>query len=313
MAMVGYAYPWLARAAKKVVVDIDEAEIRKTKIPLDLPVVADAGAFIREMLRQTASANTVSRTGWNKRCQEWRLKYPVVLPEHRARKESVSTYVFSEVMSEELGNDAVVVPASAGICVELFLLAFRSKEGQRVFHNRGTGAMGLALPASIAACLASGKKQTVCIDADGGLQMNIQELETIIRLKLPIKIFVLNNGGYASIAASQKRYFGRLVGANASSGLSLPEIRKVAAAYGFETEQIATHADLRQKIRKVLDAKQPVVCEVMMALEETRAPCISSRQLPNGSMTSTPLEDMCPFLDRQEFLSNMIIPPLEGH
>lgn len=311
MAMVGYAYDRLARAAKKVIVDIDPAEISKMKIPVELPVQADARAFILELLHQSGSIEPNPRITWVKRCQDWKTKYPVILTEHRTQKDFVSTFVFSEAMSEELGENALVVLMSAGACVEAFILAFRVKEGQRIFHNRGTGAMGLALPASIGACLANDRQQTICVEADGGFQMNIQELETIIRLKLPIKIFVLNNQGYASIRTSQNRYFGRLTGADATSGLTFPDTIKVAAAYGFATKCISSQTDLREQIQQVLQSDGPMVCEVMVVPDEVRAPCLSSRSLPNGKMVSTPLEDLWPFLDREEFLSNMIIPPLE--
>ncbi len=313
MAMVGYAYDRLARAAKKIIVDIDPAEITKMKIPVELPVKADARAFIQEFLHQSGSIKPNPRSAWLKRSQDWKSKYPVVLPEHRAQQDFVSTFVFSEAISEELGENALMVLMSAGACVEAFILAFHVKEGQRIFHNRGTGAMGLALPGSIGACLANDRRQTICVEADGGFQMNIQELETIIRLKLPIKIFILNNQGYASIRTSQKRYFGRLTGADATSGLTFPDTLKVAAAYGFATKRISSQTNLREQIRLVLQSDGPMVCEVLVTPDEIRAPCLSSRLLPNGTMVSTPLEDLWPFLDRVEFLSNMIIPPLENN
>ncbi len=163
----------------------------------------------------------------------------MVLPEHRSRRDAVSTYAFSEALSEELAEGDVVVSGSSGSAIEIFLLAFRVKEGQRVFHNRGLGAMGFGLPHSIGACLASGRRRTVCVDGDGGFQFNIQELETVSRLDLPIKFFVLCNEGYASIRTSQNRYFHRLVGADASSGMTLPDLAKVASAFGLPTARLS--------------------------------------------------------------------------
>ncbi len=312
MAMVGYSYDRLARAARKVVVDIDPAEIAKLKGQIHLPVCADVGEFIREMLRQTASRRIDEPVSWQDRCRAWKDRYPVVQPEHRLTREHVSTYFFAEVLSELLPEGAVVASMSAGACVEIFLLAFRVKPGQRIFHNRGTGSMGLAVPAGIAACLAADRKETVCIEADGGFQMNSQELETIRRLALPIKLFVLGNQGYASIRASQTRHFGRLTGADASSGLTFPDTLRVAGAYGLPAVRISSSRDLAGQIQAVLASEGPVVCEVMMPPDEVRAPCVSSRQRPDGSMVSSPLEDLWPFLDREEFLANMLITPIDA-
>ncbi len=171
--------------------------------------------------------------------------------------------------------------------------------------------MGNGLPASIGACLASGEKRTICIEADGGIQFNIQELATIARLKLPIKIFVLNNQGYSSIRTSQLRYFGRLTGADNGSGLGLPDICKIAEAYGLPTLKITDQNGLTEKIREVINMPGPIVCEVINPPDEPRAPSMMTMQKPDGTMISKPLEDLWPFLDRQEFLSNMIIPPIE--
>jgi acetolactate synthase I/II/III large subunit len=203
----------------------------------------------------------------------------------------------------------VIVPASSGNAIETLLLAFKIKRGQRIFITTALGPMGFGLPASIGACVASNRR-TICVDGDGGIQMNIQELETVKRLQLPLKIFVINNNGYGSIVASQKVYFGRLVGADASSGLTLPDITKVAAAYGVPTARIANQKNLRQEIRDVLSTEGPCLCEVLVIEDEPRQPRVSSMQKPDGTMVSKPLEDMFPFLDREEFLSNMIIPPV---
>lgn len=312
MALTAYAHDRLARAARKIMVDIDPAEIRKMKTTIDVPVPADAGAFLQEFLRQSATVRRTDRAGWLKRCQEWKSRYPVVTPEHRAPAQRLSMYYFSEVLTEELARDDVVASGSSGFACEIFLLVFKAKAGQRVFHNRGTGAMGLGLPASIGACLASGTKRTISVDGDGGFQMNIQELETVSRLKLPIKFFVVNNQGYASIRASQNNYFpGNLVGADASSGLTLPDVTRVAAAYGLTTARIDGTGALRERIRQVLDAPGPIVCEVVVRPDEARGPRVASMQKPDGSMVSKPLEDLWPFLEREEFLANMIVPALE--
>jgi acetolactate synthase-1/2/3 large subunit len=310
MVLTGYAHDRFARAAKKIMVDVDPTEIHKMKTPIAVPVCTDAKLFIQEMLRQSGRVVRRDRSGWMARCRDWKTKYPVVLPEYRAQ-EIVSTYVLADVLSDELTGDDVIVSGSSGAGIEIFLLVFRVKEGQRVLVTTALGAMGYGLPASIGACLASGRKRTILVDGDGSFQLNIQELETVARLQLPIKVFVLNNQGYASIRTSQSRYFGRLTGADASSGLTLPDLRKVVMAYGLPIMQIKGQSNLNEKVREVLNTPGPVVCELWTPPEEPRAPSLVSMQQPDGSMVSKPLEDLWPFMDRQEFLSNMIIPPIE--
>ena len=311
MALTGYAHDKLARGAVKVMVDVDAAEIRKMKTTVHLPIVADAGAFLRALNRHLAGRPPLHYDDWAKRCQEWRLRYPIVLPEHREGPDGVSTYFLSEVLSAELDGDDIVVSGSSGAAIELFLLAFQVKAGQRVLHSRGLGAMGFGLPASIGACLGAGGRRTICVEGDGSFQMNAQELETLRRLSLPIKVFVINNNGYASIRSSQQGYFQHLVAADPSSGLSLPAVKEIARAYGIGSLSISDQRDLRDQVRAVIDAPGPIVCEVLAPAEEQRAPRLSSMQRPDGSMVSKPLEDLWPFLDRDEFRSNMIIPTLD--
>jgi acetolactate synthase-1/2/3 large subunit len=171
--------------------------------------------------------------------------------------------------------------------------------------------MGFGLPACIGACLAANRKRTICVDGDGGFQLNVQELETVARLALPLKLFVVNNGGYASIRSSQQAFFARTTGCDANSGLTLPDIVRVAAAYGVPACRLRDETDLIGRIQEVLAAPGPVVCEVAAIPDEARVPRISSAQRPDGSLFSKPLEDLWPFLDREEFLANMIVPPIE--
>jgi len=311
MALIAYAPEKLARAAKKIMVNIDLPEISKLGDIIDVPVCADAKHFIREIILQTGSIESRDRSGWITKCHAWKARYPFVLPMHHESADGISVYAFSEILSEELIGNAIVLPGNAGNACELFLTAFKAKEGQRVFHNKGTGAMGFSQAAAIGACLAGGKRPTICIDGDGGFQMNIQELETVSRLQLPITFFVMNNQGYASIRSSQGGYFGRLTGADHTSGLTLPDIVKIAAAYGLKTARITSPQNLREQIRHILDQEGPMVCDVLIILDEARSPRVSSFQKPDGSMASKPLEDMWPFLDRDEFLSNMIIEPTD--
>lgn len=308
--VTGYAPGNFARAARKVMVDVDSAELRKMGDTIHLPVLADACAFLGELLRQRDAIRPRDRSAWLARCSEWKTKYPVVLQEYRDLSDRVSTYVLADVLADVTRADDLIVSGSSGAGIEVFLLAYRVRAGQRVLLTTALGAMGYGLPASIGACLAGGRRRTVCVDGDGGLQLNIQELETIRRLALPIKLFVLNNEGYASIRTSQQRYFGRLTGADDTSGVTLPPLRKVVEAYGLTYSRIENQRDLATQIQRVLEFPGPIVCEVMTPVDEPRAPSLASTQRQDGSMVSKPLEDLWPFLDREEFLSNMIVPAL---
>ena len=310
-AITGYAPQNLAREAQKVMVDIDEAELAKLAPYIETPVQADARAFITEMLARRDRIAQPDRSAWNARCADWKTRYPVVTPEHRDPATQVSIYHLAEIIGSETTPDDVMVSGSSGSGIEIFLLACPTRTGQRIYHTAGLGSMGYAIPSSIAACLAAGRRRTVCVDGDGGFQFNIQELETIARLQLPIKFFVLNNDGYASIRASQTNYFGRAtIGCDAATGLTVPDLSKIAASYGLSGALIADQSNLRRDVRRVLETAGPVVCDVRVIPDEVRAPRLSSAQRADGSFVSKPLEDLWPFLERDEFLSNMIVRPV---
>jgi acetolactate synthase-1/2/3 large subunit len=311
LATVGYSHERFARAAQKVVVDIDPAELAKIPSAITVPVIADAGDFLREMLRQSKELPKRDRTSWLERCREWKAKYPLLLPEH-LEGNRVSAYGFSRLLSDAIAPDDLIVPGSSGFASEIFFLMLQIKPGQRCFHNRGTGAMGFAIPSALGACMAAGRKHTISVDGDGGFQFNIQELHTIAHLNLPIKFFVVNNAGYSSIRVSQGNYFdGHLVGCDASSGLPMPDTFKIAQAYGLTAERIDHPSQLKDTIARVLAAPGPVVCEVVVQPDEQRVPRLSSYKREDGSMASKPLEDLWPFLDRDEFNANMLIPVIE--
>jgi acetolactate synthase-1/2/3 large subunit len=314
--VTGYAPEGFARAACKVMVDIDPTELRKMGDTVHFPICADAGDFMRAMLAQASSIEKKDRAAWKRRCAEWRERYPLVLPEHKVPEGRVSVYNFAEVMSGILNEGDYYISGCSGSGIELFLLAFRVKRGQRIFHTTALGSMGFGIPASVGAGIVgiaeNPKRNVVCVDGDGGFQFNIQELETIARLKLPVKFFVLNNEGYGSIRASQSAYFGACsIGCNAATGQTLPDLRRVAEAYGIATDVIASQRHLADEIRTVLATPGPVVCDVHIVLDEVRQPRLSSTQLPDGSFVSKPLEDLWPFLDREEFKANMLIPVIE--
>ena len=312
LPQTAFSHENFARGASKILVDIDPAEIAKLRIPIDVPVCADAAEFIAEFLRQSTKLAPKDRSCWVKRSREWQRQYPVILPEYSTGPDGVvNVYTLMDVLSEELSANDLLVPGSSGPCSDIFMQAFRIKAGQRVVNAPGLGAMGTGLPGTIGACLASGRRRTICVNGDGGFQLNIHELETVRRLNLPIKYFVLCNGGYASIMAAQRTHFqGRYAGSEPSSHLTLPELMPVAQAYGIRAVEIHDHRDLHERIREALDHDGPVVCAVRTAADQPVAPRATSIMRPDGSMVSRPMEDMWPLLDREEFLANMIVPPI---
>jgi acetolactate synthase I/II/III large subunit len=308
-----YVHPNFARGADKVVVDIDAAEIGKLQMDVAVPVVSGAGAFM-DALREaiTAAAPLPDYSSWLAKAHEWQRKYPVCLPEYRAITDGVSNYVLIEELSKQMQPEDLLIPGSSGACSETTMQAFRCKAGQRVFNSEGLGPMGFGIPAAIGGCVASGGRKTVCLDGDGGVVMNIQELEVVRRLNLPIKFFILDNNGYGSIRQSQNAYFnGRFVASEPSSGLTLPDMTKVAGSYGIESCVIHNHDELEAGLRAVLSHDRPVVCVVKITPSQATSPRVASGQRKDGSMYSKPMEDMWPFLERDEFLQNMIVPALD--
>jgi acetolactate synthase-1/2/3 large subunit len=311
LAQVGYSYHNFARMAKKVVVDIDETEIRKMKMNIDVPVCSGAKAFIKELINNLDMVQYKDRSDWVSRCASWKNKYPVIVPEYWKQKEPVNTYALIDVLSELMTETDILIPGSSGGCSEITMQAFRVKKGQRIINTPGLGSMGFGLPASIGACLASGKKRTIGIIGDGGLQHNIQELETLKRLQLPIKLFILNNNGYGSIKMTQNKHFsGHYACCDSSSGLTLPDTCKIASAYGIKTTRITNQIDLKGKVKEILDDKAPIICDVIVDPMLETAPRLSSEVRPDGSIVSKPMEDLYPFLDREEFKANMIVKPI---
>lgn len=312
LAQVGHNYSNFARGARKAIVDIDEAEIRKINTAIDLPIVSDAKRFLTELTGRLDKVRARNRSSWISRCKDWKERYPVVLPEYLKRGRYVNTYALVETLSNLLSENDVLIPGSSGSCAEITCQAFKVKKGQRVLNSPGLGSMGFGLPQSIGACLASGGRRTVGIIGDGGLQHNIQELETLKRLDIPVKLFVLNNNGYAAIRNTHKRFFkGRLVCCDPSSGLTLPGTCRVALAYGLKAARITDQRNLRDEVLNVLNTEGPVVCEVMIDPDLQTAPKLSSMARPDGTMVSKPLEDLWPFLGREEFKANMIVKPVE--
>jgi acetolactate synthase I/II/III large subunit len=311
-AITGYAPQNLAREAHKAVVDVDSAELGKLHPHLQQPICADAKAFLQELLRQKDSIRMRNHGAWDARCADWKTRYPVVTDEHRNPDSKVSIFHLAEVIGTESDPSDLLVSGSSGSGIEIFLLACPTRNGQRIYHTAGLGAMGYGLPMALAVCIGGGRRRTILVDGDGGFQFNIQELETAARLNLPVKFFILNNDGYASIRASQTGYFGKpSIGCDSRTGVTVPEMSKVAAAYDIPSIVISNQRNLRETVRLALELDGPVVVDVHVIPDEMRAPRLQSYQKPDGSMVSKPLEDLFPFLPREEFLANMIVKPLE--
>lgn len=308
---IGYNYKLFARAAQKIVVDIDEAELNKPSLKPDIPIKADAAEFLTEMSKQLDQKESrLDIDKWRLRCEEWKKNYPVVLPEYSDNKDRVNSFYFISLLSEKLTGDAVVV-TDMGTSFTCTMQAFKTKAGQRLFTSSGFASMGFGLPGAIGACFANGMKKTVLIAGDGGLQMNIQELQTVVHYKLPLIMFILNNEGYLTIKLMQQNHFGRYIGSDPLSGLSCPDTLKLAAAYGIESERISNQQELENRLDSILENPGPYLCEIMMSPEQPLIPRVSSLKLPDGRIISKPLEDLYPFLDREEFRRNMIIEPVE--
>jgi len=310
-AITGYAPHNLAREAYKIAVDIDAAELGKLHPFLQQPVCADAKAFLTELLKHKDKLKPRSIQAWLDRCADWKTRYPVVTDEHRKPEGLVSIFNLAEVLGNEVKPEDRLVVGNSGSGIEIYLLACPTLHSQRLYHTAGLGSMGYAIPMAIAVAIANPGREVIAVDGDGGFMFNIQELETIHRLQLPIKFFVLNNDGYSSIRASQAAYFGKAsIGADKNTGMTIPDLSKVGASYGLGTYVIHDQTHLRDEVRKVLKMNGPVLCDVNVLPDEVRAPRLQSYQKPDGSFVSKPLEDLFPFLPREEFLANMIVKPL---
>lgn len=310
VAEIGYEYEKFARGAKIIVVDIDITSHKKKTIKIDLLLQADAREFIEEMVKRLENEKLAFNKDWLKACLSWREKYPVCLPEYKRLKNKINIYYFFEALSKKLNSkDAVVT--DAGSAFYAGSQGIKVKQGMRYITSGGFATMGYSLPASIGMSVALGKGRVMCITGDGSFQQNIQELQTVVHYKLPLKIFVLNNEGYLSIRTTQSRYFNdRFIGEGKRSGVSFPDTKKIARAYGIKFFRISDNKKLNRVLNELLTCDGPVICEVMTPQNQLIIPTLASEKKSDGTMVSKPLEDMFPFLDREEFKKNMFIRPL---
>jgi acetolactate synthase-1/2/3 large subunit len=302
---ISYNWEYFAREAIKIAVDIDSAELNKHTLQLDMKIQSDAKQFISNLLEKIKSIP--SYKPWIQRCQQYKKMFPTITAEKINEKSYVNSYYFFDTLSSLAKNDTVFVFGNATASISSFQ-SLKTKGTQRIIENSGCAAMGYDLPASIGACMGNQQKEVICVTGEGSLQMNIQELQTIIHYKLPIKIFILNNQGYASIKHTQNNFFnGFKVGSDINSGVSFPDIQKIAKAYGFQAYQIKNQKDLHNDLKEVLAYPDTLICEILLNPTEKMEPKLSSEIKKDGTIVSKPLEDMFPFLPRNIFFDNMII------
>lgn len=312
LLQTGYNFDGFARAAYKVMVDIDKNELHKINVRPQLAIEADAKEFMLLLLKHKDKIKKKDYSSWMKYAKDMKSRYPIVTEEAKQQKQLVNTYALLDAITDQMAEDDIYVSGSSGTCIDVSMQTFRVKKGQRVFCTKGLASMGFGVPATIGACLAGNRRRTVCVNGDGGFQMNIQELETIHRLNLPIKIFVLNNQGYAQIHATQKNIFqGHYVACDEESNLTLSPISAVAEAYRLKTVQIYSNSELQEKVNEVLDYDGPVICEVMVPIDLSAFPKQVSYKRSDGQMESLPLEYMNPPLEKEEFEQDMLIPLYE--
>lgn len=301
---VSYNWENYAKNAKKIVVDIDPAELKKPTVRPDLPLCGDLKDVLPALCKRLKKP--LGMAGWLVHCQTLRNKYPPLGEFAISPNDKVHPYLFMHTLGRLLKEGDTVVSSNGTACVAFFQ-ALESKNKQRLFLNSGDASMGYGLPAALGACAANGAKDTVCLEGDGSIMMNLQELQTLKTTGLPVKVFIIKNGEYISIIQTQRNFFnGRLTGCNAASGVETPDFIKVAKAFGLPAVRIAKNKDLEKQIIKVLQTPGPVVCELACTSDYTFSPKLSARKLPDGSMVSPSLEDMYPFLDRKEYAEGFL-------
>ena len=297
----GYNFNGYLKNAYHVMVDIDENEMNKKSLHPQMKIRSDAGAFINALLANSDKINRTDRKDWLDHCRDLKTKYPVEIPEQQPREGFVSLYKLFDTISDQMTSEDIYQFTSSGTSVDIGMKVLRLKKGQRAFLNKSMAAMGYDVPACVGSCIGSGGRRIICVTGDGSIAMNIQELEVIRRLNLPVKIFVADNSGYSMIWHSQSGNFkGHLTGCTEDSGLTLPNMKNVAEAFGIKGMEITEETGLIEKVKEVLDHDGPVVCRVKTDIMQKVLPKQSNFMNEKGQMESRPLEDMTPLLDRDE-------------
>ena len=310
---VGYNWKTWARAAEVIMVDIDPAELKKPTLHVEMPIWADAKDFL-EKLDKSAKAPVFRGTAWLETCRRWKREYPVVLP--RQWEENGSTanvYAFVRYLSSRLPQNSLTA-VSNGACCVVGNQAYVIQKGSRMANNSAVASMGYGLPAAIGTCLGGGRRETICLEGDGSIMMNLQELQTVQTNQLPIKLFLINNQGYHSIRITQNNLFQEhcKVGIGPESGdLSFPEFQKIAEAFGYRYYSANSNAGMKAVVDEVLAQEGPVFCEIFTDTQQVWEPKSSTKRLEDGTLVSPPLEDLAPFLPREALEKIMLIPLME--
>ncbi len=312
---VGYNYQSWARCAKVIMVDIDRAELRKHTLHVDVPVWADAKDFLSKLNAAVSAENLLSKKeDWRVQCRMWKENYPVVTPEQkRENGENANVYAAIRAISEVQPENGLT-SVSNGACCVAGHQAWVIKRGTRFMNNSAIASMGYGLPAAIGQCIAGGRRDTVCMEGDGSIMMNMQELQTIVTNRLPIKIFLINNQGYHSIRITQNNLFAEhsKVGIGPEShDLSFPQFEKIAAAFGIPYRAAHSNAQVKEDAEWAFETKGCTFCEIFTDTKQVWEPKSSAKRLPDGTLVSPPLEDLAPFLPREELKAQLYIPMME--
>ena len=308
-SITGYDLTEWSPKSEKIIVDIDPTEIAKLKGASRVtPIIADAGIVINALMARRNELHKHDYSAWKGKIREWQKKYPINTKEKYLTPDGgLTTYAFMDTLCRYLPEGAFVAPCSSGTTAEIFFQAFTVKAGQTIRSNHGLGAMGFEIPNAIGMCIANGGKPVACIAGDGGMQLNIQELAVIKGRDLPIKLFVINNQGYASIRNMQNNHFaGRHAGCDKNSGLFLPSMRGLAEAYDMPYFHVETLEQLDDAVKTALSASGAVLCEIIVKGDCLVTPRTATKVMPDGSMRSSPLENQFPFLSDEEVEKNML-------
>lgn len=307
---VGYDVHNWAREAYTIIEDIDPEELKKKSIHVSYPLNCDAHDLVKALLEALGDDEIPVKSQWVDTCQSWKHDYPVVRPEQERPEDIANVYHFMACLSEQL-PEGETVAAGNGSAYVASSQALVMKPGQRYVSNSGAASMGYDIPAAIGACFANGRKETICLSGDGSIQMNLQDLQTIVFHKLPVKIFVINNAGYHSMRQTEGNLFPDKdpVGIGPEThDLSFPEMKKIAEAYGIPYVSAHTNGEIPAAIAQTLAGPEPKLCEIFVSRDQKFEPKSATKKMPDGTLVSPPLEDLAPFLPREELEKIMIIP-----
>ena len=309
---VGYNWKTWARAAEVIMVDIDQAEMKKPTLHVEMPIWADAKDFLNRMNESIGQEYPVNRSKeWLATCQRWKKEYPAVLSRQwEENGETANVNAFVRYLSSRLPENSLTA-VSNGACCVVGNQAYVIQKGSRMANNSAVASMGYGLPAAIGTCIGGGRRTTICLEGDGSIMMNLQELQTVLTNRLPIKLFLINNNGYHSIRITQNNLFKEhsKIGIGPESGdLSFPEFKKIAEAFGYSYYCASSNKEMKEVVDKVLAENGPVFCEIFTDTTQVWEPKSSTKRLSDGTLVSPPLEDLAPFLPREELEKNMFIP-----